>query len=178
MTRLKVESTRRNTECKVEVTSLSPCIMKEKEKCFGDASLLEHFVVGSEPFEETKINAYEPLGSTQHFGMVASRKPQSSKTISKKFEHKSLIRKRKLSITTPNYNLITSGILRSPTPLKKRNRCGFENIAEHGINRCKKTELPPAFCKFKGELKVEAFTRSGFSGLSAFISYSEFISCK
>ena len=60
--------------------------MKEKEKCFEDVSLLEHFVVGSEPFEETKINAYEPPGSTQHFGMVVSRKHQSSKTISKKFE--------------------------------------------------------------------------------------------
>ena len=38
--------------------------------------------------------------------------------------------------------------------------------------------LSYAFRKFKGELKFEAFTQIGFSGTSAFMQYSEFISRK
>ena len=163
-------------ECKDEVTSLSLCMMKEK--CFEDVSLLEHFVVGSEAFEETKIHAYESPGNPQHVGMMASKKHQSSKTMSKKLKHKRLIRKRKLSKCTPSDKLKTSGIIRSPIPFKKTNQSGFENIVEHGINGGINSELSYAFRKFKGELKFEAFTQIGFSETSAFMQYSEFISRK
>ena len=107
-------------ECKDEVTSLGLCMMKEK--CFEDVSLLEHLVVGSEAFEETKIHAYESPGNPQHVGMMASKKHQSSKTMSKKLKHKNLIRKRKLSKCTPSDKLKTSGIIRSPIPFKKTNQ--------------------------------------------------------
>ena len=132
MTRLKVESTMCKAECKMKWPA-SVCVWWKKSA--SEMFLLEHLVVGSEAFEETKIHAYESPGNPQHVGMMASKKPNLRKPCRRNWST-SLIRKRKLSKCTPSDKSKTSGIIRSQFHLRKQINLDLKTLL-NGINGAK-----------------------------------------